>query len=379
MSESDAAPPRLPKPESLEAKFKLAISLPYDARAKRKHMLVYGFILDWFHSKYGDALASVRHVADKLKERDPAGRGLYIGDIHEALTDLVAWGYLEQEKGSGRRASRYQPVWDSVCSVRENANTKDKDTSVRENGNTSVRENPNATADSVSDIPNEDPLTVTRPKDPGTGKSNVSAAADAPAAIAPGAAAGFDRCWQAYGKLGNKRAAREAWAALPGGADVRHIVARASAWAASAKPGQKRMSLEKWLADEKYDEADRRPLPSLPKVRKGATRRDAEIEEVIFDDRFVIVRLKWNDARVGEKEYFDNRMSTEGFADMLTQLCARDASDIEYRRVLADFWIDKDEQEFERWYRYPDELNDNLPRESDDDHAVRSIHWKEAA
>jgi hypothetical protein len=102
----------IPKPESLEAKFRLMTVLPYDKRAKRKHILVYGFILDWFHSKYGDALASVRHIVANLKDRDPFEAGLYTGDVHSALTDLVAWGYLAQEKGSGRRASRYVPVWE---------------------------------------------------------------------------------------------------------------------------------------------------------------------------------------------------------------------------------------------------------------------------
>ncbi|MGO6696179.1 hypothetical protein ACCS54_31285 [Rhizobium johnstonii] len=40
------------KPESLEAKFKLMTILPFDRRAKRKHILVYGFILDWYHDKF---------------------------------------------------------------------------------------------------------------------------------------------------------------------------------------------------------------------------------------------------------------------------------------------------------------------------------------
>jgi hypothetical protein len=115
--------------------------LPYDKRAKRKHILVYGFILDWFHSKYGDALASVRHIVANLKDRDPFEAGLYTGDVHSALTDLVAWGYLAQEKGSGRRASRYVPVWEKARSVHKTPNATDEHLSVRENQNTCVREN----------------------------------------------------------------------------------------------------------------------------------------------------------------------------------------------------------------------------------------------
>ncbi|OKP79288.1 hypothetical protein BTE77_08265 [Ensifer adhaerens] len=82
--------PRLPKPESLEAKFKMMTLLPYDKRAKRKHCLVFDFICDWFHSDYGNALASVRHIVAAIKERDPAGIGLYTGDVHSALADLVS-------------------------------------------------------------------------------------------------------------------------------------------------------------------------------------------------------------------------------------------------------------------------------------------------
>jgi hypothetical protein len=67
---------------------------------------------------------------------------------------------------------------------------------------------------------------------------------------------GFERCWRAYGKYGNKQAARKAFDAITN-PDVDLIAQRAVAWAASAKPGQRRMPFEKWLATEKYDEADR--------------------------------------------------------------------------------------------------------------------------
>jgi hypothetical protein len=123
--------PRSAKPESLEAKFKLAISLPYDARAKRKHLLVYGFIMDWFHSKYGDALASVRHVADTLKERDPAGVGLSVPHMHGVLYDLVAWGYLHQDKCAGSGPAAMCPIGRcSNASVTPVGNTTDTGFSV---------------------------------------------------------------------------------------------------------------------------------------------------------------------------------------------------------------------------------------------------------
>jgi hypothetical protein len=87
------------------------------------------------------------------------------------------------------------------------------------------------------------------------GTNEVSACvpgADAPAATG----SGFERCWRAYGRYGNKQASRQAFDAITD-PDADHIAERAAAWAASAKPGQRRMPLERWLEAEKYDEADR--------------------------------------------------------------------------------------------------------------------------
>lgn len=77
----------------------------------------------------------------------------------------------------------------------------------------------------------------------------------------------FERIWKAYGRYGNKQASRRAFEGITG-PDLNHIVSRATAWAASAKPGRRRMPLEKWLAAEKYDEADRsvRPKAEPPEL-----------------------------------------------------------------------------------------------------------------
>ncbi|MGY3111125.1 hypothetical protein ACVWW7_007752 [Bradyrhizobium sp. LM6.9] len=92
--------------------------------------------------------------------------------------------------------------------------------------------------------------------------------ASGPDAEAPAVAGiDFNRVWKAYGKLGDKQASRLAFEAISS-PDVNHIVSRATAWAASAKPGRRRMPLEKWLAAEKYDEADRsvRPKAEPPEL-----------------------------------------------------------------------------------------------------------------
>ncbi|MCP1915685.1 hypothetical protein J2R96_008165 [Bradyrhizobium elkanii] len=96
---------------------------------------------------------------------------------------------------------------------------------------------------------------------PADGVSTNAVSASGPGADAPAEAGiGFERVWRAYGRLGNKQASRRAFEAIAS-PDVAHIEARASAWAASAKPDQRRMPLEKWLTAEKYDEADRSVKP----------------------------------------------------------------------------------------------------------------------
>ena len=287
MSETDNEP-RVPKPESLEAKFKLLALLPYDERVRRKHSLVYGFILDWYHSKYGDALASVRHVAGKLKERDPAGRGLGLPHVHGALSDLVEWGYLEQEKGSGKRASRYVPAWAHLnSSVTPVGNTKDVDPSVTPVGNTTVTPVGNTNPPSVTPVPNEDPSTRTRLQDRVTGidgqecaapTAPPAAAADAPRGTGP-AQDGFEELWQAYDYKKKKREAKAAYAKLAPDADLHSAMVEAarkwqSSWAAQNKPDAPRFHLHKWIEREEY-ECDP-PTAYKPKERKQPRQADRD-------------------------------------------------------------------------------------------------------
>ncbi len=265
------------KPDSLENKFRLMQLVPFDKRMKRKHILVYGFILDWFHSKYGDALASSRHVLAELKERDPFGAGLYMGDVHSALTELVAWGYLAQEKGSGRRASRYIPVWSKFDSVQKIPNATEDEISVRETPNTSVLGFQNATNDSVHKIPNEDPSTGPGPQTRGQVVEGMFDAAPVapPAAALKGATAGpasggdrFDEFWQSWPRKHGKKAAQSEWRKITYDVDV--IIASAGVWAEHyARHGvDKRWIPEpaNWLRGERWDE----DLPIVHIDAKGA-------------------------------------------------------------------------------------------------------------
>jgi hypothetical protein len=384
---------RLPKPESLEAKFKLMARLPYDERARRKHNLVLGFILDWYHSKYGNALASVRHVVDHIKERDPSKKGLSIPHVHAALADLVEWGYLQQDKGAGKRASRYIPAWGLVCSspiVTPVGNASGSGPSVTPGVNTTVTPGVNAKADSVIPVGNKDPSTLTRSQDPGTGVEDTddSAAplaprADALSGPAAGPAEEFEILYRAYGIRRNKAAAEAEFMKL--NLPIADLIAAAKAWKAAAGDGIDRMYLDRWLREKRYDEdppTKYEPKPGkvkMPRKQAGAVRRDAAIDEILLDGAAARVVLRWNDSQDGEPSHSTLSRDGKNLASLMRDLGVSCASDIEYRRVLIDFNTARDGTETERWHRYPDVANDNLPRATDIDDTIRDLPWEEAA
>ncbi|WP_234683972.1 hypothetical protein [Bradyrhizobium monzae] len=110
---------------------------------------------------------------------------------------------------------------------------------------------------------------------PADSKSTNEVSASGPDAEAPAVAGEFDRIWRAYGRYGNKQASRQAFEAIFA-PDVDHIAGRAAAWAASAKAGQRRMPLEKWLSAEKYDEADRSVKAKTPTTNTADRSEDDE-------------------------------------------------------------------------------------------------------
>ncbi|WJR68130.1 hypothetical protein QTA58_05060 [Neorhizobium sp. CSC1952] len=334
--------------DSLENKFRLATIAPLDRRMKRKHLAVYGFLLDWYHRKYGDALASVRHIVAQLKERDPAGIGLYTGDVHSALKDLEAWGYITADVGVGRRASRYVPVWAHGSSVREIPNTIEDEISVRENQNTSVRENQNTTSDSVHKTQNEDPPTRTRLQDGVTGIGGDDCAPATPplpvgleATGAGGAQGGFEELWKTYFPKrgqGDKKKARSAYEALAPDADLHSSLldsARAwfEAWQAQGKPDAPRKHLDTWLTGEHYEcdppaaykprerkaKANAKPRPEQPAPVAAnddwpmicdvgpfspfgtfyATITGSKVEQVDYSTQKVVLDLTWSDRGSG--------------------------------------------------------------------------------
>ncbi|WP_337267116.1 hypothetical protein [Oryzifoliimicrobium ureilyticus] len=261
--------------DGLENKFRLATSAPLDRRMKRKHLAVYGFLLEWYHRKYGDALASVRHIVAQLKERDPAGIGLYMGDVHSAIKDLEEWGYITVNLGAGRRASRYIPIWDLGRSVHKTPNANEEENSVRENQNTSVRENQNANDDGVHKTPNEDPVTGPGLQTGVRVSGKFDDVATPPPAVAPtGTAAvppsgdGFNEFWKAWPRKHGLKKARAEWTKIV--SDVEVIIRIARAWAAHYQKHGVDMKWvpepANWLRDERWKE----DLPLIHIDSKGA-------------------------------------------------------------------------------------------------------------
>lgn len=262
-------------------------------KAEMRHVVVWGFHLRRAHQDYAwTSLASERFMVADLRGAFDGRWGLARQHIRKAHDDLVAWGFLAvAHKGRGKGdASRYWPNFDLLhqaaagrfpyaisvtipadviamfgCDIGTGnhvvSTSKPGTTSCPVVGTTSYP----VEGGTGNHVVSEDLITGPGER-PESSKVGVSAAAGTPAADAPGAATGFERIWNAYGKLGNKQESRKAFATICS-PDINHIAERAASWAASAKPGQKRMPLEKWLAAERYDEADRQTLaPAAPRT-----------------------------------------------------------------------------------------------------------------
>ena len=289
---------RLPTPGSLEAKMKLLALLPYDERARRKHCLVFGFIVDWWHKDYGDALASSRFVASKLEERRhqiPNGKGLSAPQAHVVMADLADWGFLVKARGKGRWANRYIPNWSLVCS----ANSEGICATPVGNaiGATSIGNDCASASGSTNRVcattgGNEDPFTRPgqRPGDGLNGNHNSHAALSgngAPAfagavpegaRVVPEAQSGFEEFWAVYPKKIKRAKARAAYEKVAPDADLLAlIVEKAKELAAHHKEHETDFKWIKepanWLAGECWEEdlpaAYGKPEPKAEPERKA--------------------------------------------------------------------------------------------------------------
>ena len=209
-----------------------------------------------------------------------------MGDVHSALTELVAWGYLSQEKGSGRRASRYIPVWSFFDSVQKTPNATDDEIS--------VLETPNANACSVQDSPNKDPSTGPGLQTRGHVDGNIISDPAMPplpvglaATDAVRAEGGrFGEFWKIWPRKHGKKKAEAEWKRLDPDADMTsHIKVTARMWAEHYEKHAVEMKYipepANWLKLERYDEA----LPLVHGDAKGAGIAKAKANSVPKPDK----------------------------------------------------------------------------------------------
>lgn len=270
------------------AQFRMSQLVDYDQRLTEPARTTYRFLIGWYMQTRGDALASVRHIVETMQKRAPEGaRHLSRSSVQRALDLLIKTGWLSRtHTGNRAGASRYVPVMNvldlatqGTLPATENLyvplhrDTTDLEVMSHSTGTEVSHSTGTQTAD-ASHFTGTKTLLHDPGTNPGTSNSNDVAGAAAADGLAPTARAGFEKVWLAYGNLGSKAAARAEFAKLID-PDVDHIADRAASWAASARPGQKRMPLEKWLAAEKYDEADRRVEPKPERTAKPTTPKAA--------------------------------------------------------------------------------------------------------
>lgn len=261
------------------AQFRMSQLVDYDQRLTEPARTTYRFLIGWYMQTRGDALASVRHIVETMQNRAPEGaRHLSRSSVQRALDLLIKTGWLSRtHTGNRGGASRYVPVMNVLDLATQGTlpateslyvplHRDATDSEIMSHSTGTEVSHPTGTQKpDTSHSTGTKTLLLNPIKESGTCSSNDVTGPHAAGGLTAPAAAGFEKIWLAYGKLGSKAAARAEWAKLID-PDVDHIVARATSWAASARPGQKRMPLEKWLAAEKYDEADRQvaPRPAKP-------------------------------------------------------------------------------------------------------------------
>lgn len=242
-----AKPPRTAKPGTLLSQWWTLGAIACDKRTTGRHVKVAWVIIDRFMQKHGAGRASLRYIEKAT--------GLDRKAVIRACRELVQMGYVTQHLGGGTRPSEYTPKWATAhpSGVQMTTTKLGNPSGVEMTTTVVVKSTP---LDGASGVQMTTESCLPSPADKPADGVSMEVSADGLAPEAPAASGGFDRVWLAYGRYGSKQASRKAFDAIPE-PDVDLIAARAASWAASAKPGQRRMPLERWLAAEKWDEADR--------------------------------------------------------------------------------------------------------------------------
>jgi hypothetical protein len=207
-------------------------------------------VVEAFRRDFGNGRASISYIKRATRMDDKT--------IIKTCRELADWGFVLRYVATGK-VTEYVPAWATTKPYPTSASGEfpsSENTSGNSTGGTSgdftvglVETSPVFSRESYLQSPAYKPADCI-----GTNEVSETGPGAVPAPAVSGS--GFERCWRAYGKYGNKQASRKTFAAIEN-PDVELIVQRAAAWFASAKPGQRRMPFEKWLAAEKYDEADR--------------------------------------------------------------------------------------------------------------------------
>ncbi|AHY50705.1 hypothetical protein [Bradyrhizobium japonicum] len=256
----------------LVKRVKLSDLMNYDPRASYRHRRLWDFHLGWAHKDYNwTSLASVRRIHAEMQARSPTGTALSIQNIASGDRDLVEWKYLfEEEKGSGRRGSRFSINW-QLLELAANGHFPvsvhpvGDAISVHPVDDTSVHPVGDANPVSVHPVDDKDPTTKTRLTDGATSSSNGSdGAATPPASAGPVGAVppesppgGFEEFWNAYAHKQQRAKAKAAWAKLDPSAELAStIITEAGRWATHyaehAVEPRWRVLPHNWLAGENW-------------------------------------------------------------------------------------------------------------------------------
>lgn len=330
----------------LVKRVKLSDLMNYDPRASYRHRRLWDFHLGWAHKDYNwTSLASVRRIHAEMQARSPTRTALSIQNIASGDRDLVEWKYLfEDEKGSGRRGSRFSINWQLLELA---ANGKfplsvhpvDDANSVHHVDDTTVHPVDDATTVSVHPVDDEDPNTRPGLQDPGT-CSDIDIPQASPAAEGGELAGGFDVLAAAYAKPGdNLPKARLAFRQInPDEAELARIVKAAESWRASAKGP--RMSLERWVKERRWLSTEEFKQDNRPPTCRYPSCVVTWIRPVAGGG----ARVKYRDENGGPQM---QQLDTDEL-DSLKSACASDRpacdtpSEDLHELVGAHFWIDVD-------------------------------------
>lgn len=261
----ETRPERKTEPGSLLSQWWTCLRVMYDRRTKPRHVAVAMVVVEAFRRDFGNGRASISYIKRATRMDDKT--------IIKTCRELADWGLVLRHVANGK-ATEYVPAWATTKPYPEST-SGNFDSSEITSGDFTRGTSGNSTGGMIETSPvfPRESYLLSPAYSPADSKSRlVSATAAQGHSAAPEAGREFDRVWLAYGKYGNKVASRKAFATI-NNPDVDLIVKRATAWAASAKPGQRRMPFEKWLASEKWDEADRRTVVAKP------ANDDVEVDE----------------------------------------------------------------------------------------------------